>query len=221
MFENAVNKVCSSIFPIFAVTRPGDAKSTHVVGTGFFIGKAGRFITANHVMSGVPAGTTFWYGGNIPASWLPRMLQIREVFSDPKADLFVGDVPGQQLPPLQVAQSVPKPGKSVCLCGYPLPKVSTSGEAVVTRDIRQYWQPTSVVDFLNASGEGVRFDGFITQHASLRGMSGGPVFDVAGVVFGVDQGCMHRQAVEVRVDNGLVIGVGTIRASIGAVVPLD
>lgn len=64
-----------------------------------------------------------------------------------------------------------------------MPKYSLNKDgALIVRNIRKYWQPTYVIDYFDVDAKNT----FITQHTSLSGMSGGPIFDVNGIVYGMD-----------------------------------
>jgi len=68
------------------------------------------------------------------------------------------------------------------LCGYPLPRIKAINGKFNLNNVRKYWQPTFVIDYYDLSG----INTFTTQHPSLNGMSGGPVFGVEGKVYGMD-----------------------------------
>ena len=54
MYQNAIERIKKSIFPIFSVTIQGQQSQIGVRGTGFFIDAQGHFLTALHVINEVP-----------------------------------------------------------------------------------------------------------------------------------------------------------------------
>lgn len=219
MYQAAIEKIRRSIFPIFYQTVSGKGLSLGVSGTGFFVGEGGYFLTAHHVTTDVPDHSRLLYAGNIPEHPVaPR--DILEVFSDPERDIFLGRVEPDFLPPVTLAGKNPNIGASICLSGYPLASPSRNPDGSINvRNVRMYWQPTCVIDYISAEIEHRKHRGFITQHTSLRGMSGGPVFDPGGVVFGIDAATLTRKIPEdpdnpekiTAVKNGIVIGIETIQ----------
>jgi S1-C subfamily serine protease len=75
--------------------------------------------------------------------------------------------------------------------------------------VRQYWQPTIIIDqFEHFQGPFGGINAFMTQHAVINGMSGGPVFNIEGRVIGMSVGTSNRKVPqndgEMRLDNGIV-----------------
>lgn len=212
MFQRSIKKVRKSIFPIFFEKIDGTTKTVGVLGTGFFIHKDGHFITAYHVIQEVPDKSKLIYWGNIPNSGVPAPQLIQEIFSDPKRDIFIGKVDNYGLPPLPFSKSIPRVGTSICLCGYPLSELSflPNGVLEVGR-VRQYWQPTYIIDNIHIDKDGKKFDCFLTQNVALPGMSGGPVFNRKGFVIGISL-MMYPREIKlpnrnpIEVQNGIAIG---------------
>ena len=129
-------------------------------GSAFHIG-GGRFVTAHHVVDGVPPVLALTHGD--------RSVAAAVLGSDPEYDvallevfdpLEVLDVPG-------VAFRSPTPsdvGEPVYLVGYPLAGALTAATGVITR----VWE-----------------DEILTNSSALGGNSGGPMFDACGNVIGV------------------------------------
>lgn len=227
MYQQAIELVEQSIFPIFFEQEVNNEKKIGVRGTGFFIGGEGHFLTANHVISGAPTGSKILYLGCLPSKPIPSgsPLEIETVFEDEEHDIYVGKISSESLPPLTVDLQHHKKGKSVCLCGYPLAELSMESSGKVNiRQVRQYWQPTYIID--KAEGKnGTSYKGFITQHASLKGMSGGPVFDILGQVCGMDIKHMRRNIKlnennTMLVDNGIAISIQYIQEVVPGDVPI-
>ncbi len=194
MYQEAITRICRSIFPILFV-KVIDHGQGHigVRGTGFFTGEDGYFITAYHVIQNTPEGSDLIFAGNVPHHPLERPVNIEEVYVDERFDIYVGRVPGERLPPLDLSQDEYGPGKSLCLCGYPMPQIRQNEDGSINlSNVRQYWQPTFYIDGFTGEHNGRQLDGFITQHTSLKGMSGGPVFDIGGLVAGMDMATFTR-----------------------------
>ena len=211
MYQNAVEKIKRSIFPIFFVKEEGLNTQIGVSGTGFFIDNKGHFITALHVITEAPIGALFQYRGNIPDHIINPPQLITEVYRDPIRDVFLGKINISGTIPVSIIADKPKAGKSVCLCGYPLAQLSINVDGSINvGNVRQYWQPTYIIDSITVSDNGKKYVGFMTQDISLNGMSGGPVFDMEGFVHGVDTAFIHREIPQkdkpaIQVFNGVAL----------------
>ncbi len=217
MYQEAISRVRGSIFPVFFESRQGNLVHIGVLGTGFFVNDKGLFVTAYHVATNTPTGARLLYPGNVPNKPLRQPVDIEEVYSDAVKDVFVGRVSQESLPALSFAAEKPRPGKSVCLSGYPLARLSRKPDGTIdVGGVRIYWQPTFVIDGIAAQVDQREYQGFITQHTSLSGMSGGPVFDTEGLVYGMDVATFNRDILKrdgqkIPVSNGLVMGADTIQ----------
>src|SRR6478672_7569802 len=210
MYQLAIEKIKQSIFPIFFNIVDGNQVNTGVSGTGFFIDSEGHFLTALHVITEIPANSTLQYRGNIPNHIINPAKGITEVYRDPIRDIFLGKIDDMPSTPVALVLDKPKAGKLVCLCGYPLAQLSYVNGALNVRAVRQYWQPTYIIDEITVANPGQNYVGFITQDISLNGMSGGPVFDMEGIVHGVDTAYIHREITQqgkpsLQVYNGVAI----------------
>jgi len=206
MFTDSIQKVRKSIFPIFFFGKNGTHGS---LGTGFFIDTQGHFLTANHVIKALPEGGTLAY---------------KIIAQDINSDLALGKIDSELLPPLQFAKEKAKIGQSIALCGYPLPHIkanpvtnngATVGVNIDVTQVRQYWQPTMKMDRIRKNSfYNKPFDSFITQHPSLPGMSGGPIFDLKGNVVGVNTANATRQIQRstsaLKVENGIGIELSEV-----------
>ncbi len=211
MYQNAVEKIKKSIFPIFFVKEEGINTQIGVSGTGFFIDDKGHFITALHVIIDSPLGAFFQYRGCIPNHIVNPPQRITEVYRDPIRDIFLGKINISETIPVSIILDKPKAGKSVCLCGYPLAQLSVNVDGSINvGNVRQYWQPTYIIDAITITDNGKNYLGFMTQDISLNGMSGGPVFDTDGHVHGVDTAFIHREIPQkdkpaIQVFNGVAL----------------
>ena len=120
----------------------------------------------------------------------------------------------------------PKVGKSVCLWGYPFAQLSLDPGGVLNIGaVRQYWQPTFIIDGACVTDNGKNYISFMTQDISLIGMSGGPVFDMDGIVHGIDTAFLQREIPQVgkaalQVFNGIALenaSIADVYAKINAV----
>ena len=118
MYADAVARITKSIFPIFYI-QPQD-RLVGVCGTGFFVDNSGSFLTADHIMSAVPSGSTMYYYGKAPDEICEPAVVIERLASDPAQDLYLGRVARDYLPPIEVSNQPVRPGDSVCLSGYPM-----------------------------------------------------------------------------------------------------
>jgi S1-C subfamily serine protease len=216
MYQEAIENIKRSIFPIFFESVQGLQTTIGVSGTGFFIDNDGHFITAHHVTTEVLPNATLRYLGNVPDS-MSQPSEIIEIYSDPARDIFLGKIELGYLPPVKLSFDKPRIGKNVCLCGYPFAQIHQDPDGTINvSNVRQYWQPTFIIDAIAAKDKGRTYNGFMTQNPSLNGMSGGPVFDHNGIVYGVDVARLTRESAvkdkpSIQVDNGIVIENLTIR----------
>lgn len=186
-------------------------------GTGFFVDDNGHFLTAHHVIAEAPSGSEILYGGNIPHKHTAKLVKINAVNKNDAKDLFLGKVKNEPLPKVNIAEQTPAIGTSVCLCGYPLARLGHDPKTGIKIDnVRQYWQPTFLIDFARGTVNNRNYNGFITQDTSLPGMSGGPVFDKYGKVCGMDVATFTREISKSDrpkdlLKNGLAIKVEEIK----------
>lgn len=219
MFADAVSKLSASIFPIFFAYGHDDDVTMGVSGTGFFVDDSGLFVTVDHIMNCAPAGSTYYYYGNVPDQLSQPAVEIEQIASDPAHDLYLGRVRRDGLQPVELSHEAVRPGDYVCLAGYPMAVLSLDAEGRFVSNVRRYWQPAFVVDATKAVVSGRAFDGYIVDHPCLSGMSGGPVFDVGGKVRGMAVATLTRTIPELEGDptvvrNGIVLDVEHIRAFI-------
>ena len=99
--------------------------------------------------------------------------------------------------------------------------LSINAEGGFVGNIRQYWQPTFVIDETQAVIEGRAYAGYIVRNACYSGMSGGPVFDAEANVCGMAAATLTRTIPEADgepsvVKNGIVVDVLHIQAFLEA-----
>lgn len=211
MYQIAIERIKKSIFPIFFVSTDGQNTQMGVSGTGFFIDNNGHFLTALHVMTEAPSNSIFQYRGNIPEHIVNPPEVITEIYRDPIRDIFLGKININGTTPVEPIIDRPKSGKSVCLCGYPLAKLTQNPDGSINVSaVRHYWQPTFIIDAVTVADNGKNYIGFMTQDISLNGMSGGPVFDTDGVVHGIDTAFVQREIPQkdktaIQVFNGIAL----------------
>lgn len=188
MFVKAVTKVKKSIFPIFRFVQVSSSQvNVKVQGTGFFIDSKGYFVSAAHLFRDPTPQTSFRYLGRLPEEVKPRLL-IREIAKDEEQDVFIGKIDiVEPVNFLYLAKAIPPIGRSVCVSGYPLANIEPNERGgLALGGVRRYFQPTFVLDEVEMESEsGERRKVFLTRDFGLFGMSGGPVFDRGGRVFGI------------------------------------
>jgi S1-C subfamily serine protease len=216
MYQLAIEKIKKSIFPIFYLTTDGHNTTIGVLGTGFFIDNNGHFLTALHVITDAPANSTLQYRGNIPDHIVNPPEVITEIYRDPTRDIFLGKLNIANTTPVVTVFDRPKTGKSICLCGYPLAQLSINPDGSINVNaVRQYWQPTYIIDAVTVAENGKNYIGFMTQDTSLNGMSGGPAFDTDGVIHGVITAVFPREILikdrpSMQVFNGIALDNASI-----------
>jgi S1-C subfamily serine protease len=216
MYADAVSKIEESIFPIFFVPPHSNLPGMGVCGTGFFVDDTGLFVTADHVMTSAPAGSTMYYYGKVPDHVCQPAVELERLASDPARDLYLGRVPRDYLQPVALCTDPVRPGNSVCLSGYPMAVLATNAHGGFVGSIRRYWQPTFVIDAAQAVINNRTYDGYIVDQPCLQGMSGGPVFDIQGNVRGMAVATLTRtipvvDGQPIVVPNAIVIDVEHIR----------
>ncbi len=221
MYQKSIQTVKGSIFPIFQFSP----NSYGVLGTGFFISDQGHFLTASHVIRALPPNAKLGYLGNVPhaGKLATRFIPISILQNDPGKDLALGHIKQGALPPLKLAGASAGLGQSIVLCGYPLALLQHHNSVHPTNKVvntildvsntRQYWQPTVLIDAMPRKGfMNKSFNSFLTQDASLNGMSGAPIFDLNGEVVGVASANLTRQipranGIPLTIENGVGIDV--------------
>ena len=188
-----------------------------VSGAGFFVGDDGMFVTVDHIMKCAPPGSTYYYYGNLPDQLSQPAVEIEHVASDSDRDLYLGRIARHCGQPVTLAAESPRPGDCVCLCGYPMAVLSINAQGGFVGNVRQYWQPTFVIDTAFAVIEARTYNGYIVDRPCFSGMSGGPVFDIETNVRGMAAATLTRTIPEVDggadiVKNGIVVDLRDIEA---------
>jgi S1-C subfamily serine protease len=223
VFADAVARIAESIFPILYIQH--DDGLAGVCGTGCFVGEGGLFLTSDHVMASPPPGSTTYFYGKAPDEVCDPAVELEHVWSDPSQDLYLGRVARDYLHAAEISDEPVRPGDAVCLSGYPLTDVKIGPQGGLVANIRRHWQPTFVVDEMEVVIQGRTYSGYIVEHPCYPGMSGAPVFDLAGRVRGVVGANLTRtipplpDELPTVLANGIVIDVehiqGFLHASVG------
>lgn len=222
MFVKAIKIAQESMFPIFRWETSGQQANVAVVGTGFFINRKGYFISVAHIFDSGNKNTEFLYFGKLPEHLQQPRLEIKEIVKDDEYDIFVGKIDIDTPKYFYLGKKIPDIGKSVCVSGYPLAILFSDRGTLQLGGVRRYFQPSFVLDkiLVNSKGDNGKIrihDGFLVRDVGLFGMSGGPVFDVNGIVVGM-QGSVTQPRISksssgrtISVENAVVIRSGRIR----------
>ncbi len=199
MFQKAIARAKGSIFPIIRTHYKNGqyANMRSVAGTGFFIDDQGHFVSALHVVSGAPEEFRYGHLHNIPHASFSGISpeEITIIGKDDQRDLVVGKLSERLLPPLELVAVDPALGSSIVIGGYPFPRIKKVGEMFVFKSVRQFWQPTMIMDYLSMSLlTKYPYNGFLVSARTIPGMSGGPVLDVEGRVVGLCTASMSRMS---------------------------
>jgi S1-C subfamily serine protease len=216
VFADAVAKLSASIFPIFYTSEHEGRPFIGVSGTGFFVDDSGLFVTVDHIMTCAPAGSTYYYYGNLPDRLAQPPVAVEWVASDPGRDVYLGSLGRPYGTAVEFAEEAVRPGDAVCLSGYPMAELSANPEGRFVANVRRYWQPTFVIDVTHAVVDERSYDGYIVRDPCISGMSGGPVFDQAGKVWGMAVATVTRTEPDlngepIMLRNGIVLNVEQIR----------
>ncbi len=145
-------------------SSPGGGKAVGL-GSGFFISADGYAVTNNHVVDHVESVEVATADG--------KSHKAKVVGTDPKTDLALIKVDGQDFPFVSFADQQPRVGDSVIAIGNPYGLGGTVTAGIVSAEGRDI-------------GQGP-YDDFIQIDAPInRGNSGGPAFDVNGNVIGIN-----------------------------------
>ncbi len=192
MFVKAIKKAKDAMFPIFRFDQLSPDKiNIVVVGTGFFINSDGYIITVAHIFDGANSNTEFKYFGNLPENVINPSLNIQEIAKYNENDIFIGKIDIKSPGYFCLDKNMPKIGRSVCVCGYPLARIQNNPQGgLELGGVRRYFQPSFILDLANINadnGQGIirKHDGFLIRDVGLFGMSGGPVFNAKGTVVGM------------------------------------
>lgn len=224
MFADVLSGVQCSIFPIFWKKQEGNVFQVGVSGTGFFISDDGLFATACHVIDNIRTDATVFSIGNVPYQALQQET-IEEVIRNEEADVFIGRINNNRQTPLNLSETRPRIGSSVCISGYPLAVIRPIHQGIDVSNVRQYHQQSMVLDYWNMriSYDGPRahttrqYECFWITNTSLPGMSGGPAVRPDGLVYGIDVATGTRtipergNRPEIRVSCGVVVHIEYVR----------
>ncbi len=190
-----VERVSPSVVAISTVTGTG-ARTAEGLGTGVVIDKQGRLLTNYHVIEGARQVTVEFADGTVVSGTV--------IGSDPGNDLAVVkiNVPESALRPATLGDSdQTKPGESVFAIGNPFAQKFTVTSGIISAIDRESPGET-------ASGRPVR--GMLQTDAAVNpGNSGGPLFNAAGEVIGINTSIENPTGQRVFVGIGFAVSSNT------------
>lgn len=192
MFVNAVEIATKAAFPIFRNQQlPGNQQSWMVAGAGFFISPQGHFASVAHLFDSAGPGVKFLYLGQVPETVVNPPIKIQEIARDDDRDVYIGKIDITPAAYFSLSLEDAPLGRSVCIVGYPLAQLAPNADGgLEVGGARRYIQPSFVLDHgisraISDSGRTREHHGFLVRDVGLFGMSGGPVFDINGIVLGI------------------------------------
>ncbi len=190
-----VERVSPSVVAISTVSGTG-ARTAQGLGTGVVIDKQGRILTNYHVIEGARQVTVEFADGTVVSGTV--------IGSDPGNDLAVVkiNVPESALQPATFGDSDKvKPGESVFAIGNPFAQKFTVTSGIISALDRESPGDT-------ASGRPVR--GMLQTDAAVNpGNSGGPLFNAAGEVIGINTSIENPTGQRVFVGIGFAVSSNT------------
>lgn len=191
-----VDRVSNSVVAIRTVVGAGIRQGSGT-GTGVVVDRAGHIVTNYHVIDGARQITVEFKDGTVVAATVVR--------EDETGDLAVlrVEVSANLLQPATLADSsLVKPGDAVFAIGNPF-----GLEFSVTAGV------VSGLDRSSPAGIPNRLRGLIQTDAAVNpGNSGGPLFNLAGEVIGINSSIENPSGASVFVGVGFAIASNTVRS---------
>lgn len=192
-----VDRVSSSVVAISTVSGTGTRQATGL-GTGVVIDKDGHILTNNHVIDGARQVSVEFKDGTV----IPGTV----IGTDPGNDLAVVRVnlSGDQLKPAKLGDSDKvRPGESVFAIGNPFSEKFSVTSGIISATDRDSTGNTS-------TGRPVR--GMLQTDAAVNpGNSGGPLFNAAGEVIGINTSIENPTGQRVFVGVGFAVSSNTAK----------
>ncbi len=211
MFVDAIKKIEKTMFPIFFVEEMAPGQATlGISGTGFFINSDGVFLSVAHIFDSIAENKKYVFYGFLPDNVVNPYIEIQELCRDNEHDIFIGKVDMKTPDFLEISEKMPDIGKTICIAGYPLAEITLNAAGgFELNGVRRYYQPSFVLDYTTANignDKGVirTHNGFLVRDFGLYGMSGGPVFDITGKIFGI-QGSVTRPRISTNGTDSITV----------------
>lgn len=172
-----VEAVGPSVVTVFVKGAQGEGS-----GSGVIWDAEGRIVTNDHVIADARQVEVALANGT--------RLDARVLGTDPRTDLAVVDVAGDDLPAAEFAESLPRVGELALALGSPLGFTNTATAGIVSalhRDLPSGGQTPALVDLLQ------------TDAAISPGNSGGALVNGDGVVIGINVAYIPPQAQAVAI----------------------
>lgn len=189
MYQFAFNKIKKSIFPIFSELKQENNTNINICGIGFFIDSKGHFITANHILDRLPKNATALYFGNSSYNSLATGLKIVEIYKDERRDIFLGKIELNNSVPVDLSYNRLSSRMPLHVCGYlTRNNYITTDTNHIAENLLESFETTFIIDSFTGVVNDKFYQGYLTEPTSFNGPFGGPVFDLDGMVHGIDIG---------------------------------
>lgn len=181
------------MFPVFA----GTEEHLIAIGTGFFVGESGFFLTASHVARDFPPARyqlrAAQFIGEEPKRFLLRT--VRHIVVHLRTDVAMGVLDSELDSPepepilnnrVALTSQLPEPGESIYCYSFPQTMVSRQGDTVLAIPLPRWTKGTALQAY--PTGRDLVMQPGACVEADLDvpgGGSGGPVFNSKGQAFGV------------------------------------
>lgn len=183
--------VLKATFPILRIKNLGETSEYCFCGTGFFIKSDGTFLSASHVFDKRSDNIKYLFLDNRVNGWKTPPIEIATIKEDCSKDILLGKIDFKPSAILPLSNKLVAVNENVRQIGYPEFEFSMNGGVLDLSKMLENLINTKVIhndchytDEIHYPCDVSVFVS-LTQHASIKGMSGGPVVNELGVVHGI------------------------------------